>query len=228
MNRHFLLLLAALLGGAAGAVNTAAPLVPDPQLTPGDVLTTDAAVICRPGYTQTVRNVPQAVKEQVYRAYGIATREPGEYEIDHLISLELGGSNSARNLWPESYKTQPLNARVKDSLENRLHDLACSGKVSFPEVQKAIATDWKAAYVKYVGPLPGGDTVPATPPSTPAASTPPSGGACPAAAPIKGSRSHIYHLPAGDPNYRATRAVACFATPAQAQAAGYRAPAGAR
>jgi len=128
--------------------------LPDPRLTPGDVLTTDKNVICRPGYTQTVRNVPQSVKNQVYREYGITSRQPGEYEVDHLVSLELGGSNSIKNLWPQSYKTQPLNAHVKDKLENKLHDLMCSGAISVQDAQKAIAQDWIGAYRKYVGPLP--------------------------------------------------------------------------
>src|SRR5262249_13158348 len=44
-----------------------APLVPDPTLTPGDVLTTDPTVVCQPGYTATVRDVPQSLKNQVYR-----------------------------------------------------------------------------------------------------------------------------------------------------------------
>ncbi|AWN23210.1 HNH endonuclease [Deinococcus irradiatisoli] len=128
--------------------------LPNPTLTPGDVLTSDRAVICRSGYTQTVRNVPSSLKTQVYRSYGVTSRQPGEYEIDHLISLELGGSNSVRNLWPESYVTKPLNAHVKDSLENKLHALACNGTISMKEAQQAIAQDWTAAYVKYVGPLP--------------------------------------------------------------------------
>ncbi|GHF65420.1 hypothetical protein GCM10017781_46380 [Deinococcus metalli] len=128
--------------GSAGALNLHAPLLPDPALTPGDALTSDPAVICTPGYTHTVRNVPQALKEPIYRAYGITSREKGEYEIDHLISLELGGSNSARNLWPESFKTQPLNAHVKDTLENTLHDLACSGRLTFVQAQQAIAQNW--------------------------------------------------------------------------------------
>jgi len=128
--------------------------LPDPRLTPGDVLTTDLRRICTPGYTKTVRNVPQALKEEVYREYGISQRKPGEYEVDHLISLELGGSNSIRNLWPQSYLTKPLNAHVKDTLENTLHDLACSGKISIQEAQRAIAENWIEAYQKYVGPLP--------------------------------------------------------------------------
>jgi hypothetical protein len=63
------------------------PLVPDPQLTPGDVLTTDIAAICTPGYAKSVRNVPVSVKNQVYRAYGILSHKPREYEIDHLMGL---------------------------------------------------------------------------------------------------------------------------------------------
>lgn len=159
MKIRLTLLVAALFGSVALGYNQQAPLLPDPQRTPGDVLTSDPSVICRPGYTKTVRNVPQQIKGAVYREYGIISRDPGEYEIDHLISLELGGSNSVRNLWPESYKTQPLNAHVKDEIENRLHDLACAGKITFPVAQQAIAHNWEAAYVQYIGPLPGGAQV---------------------------------------------------------------------
>ena len=238
-----LLLLLALAGiGAAAGINANAPLVPDPVKTPGDVLTSDPAVICVSGYTKTVRNVPQALKEQVYRSYGITSREKGEYEIDHLISLELGGSNSVRNLWPESYKTSPLNAHIKDTLENKLHALACAGTITFQVAQQAIAKDWEAAYLQYVGPLPGGAktgsktpaarvspaTIPAAPVTRPAgtaASATPVSGSCPAAAPIKGhvsSGGRIYHLP-GDRYYNRTIPEACFASEADAQGAGFRA-----
>jgi hypothetical protein len=128
--------------------------LPDPRLTPGDVLTTSKSEICRPGYARSVRNVPQSVKNQVYRLYGITSRKPGEYEVDHLISLQLGGSNSVKNLWPQSYHTRPANAHVKDQLENKLHDLMCSGQISVQEAQQSIAKDWIAAYRKYIGPLP--------------------------------------------------------------------------
>lgn len=159
-----------LLLGVAGAYNLTAPVLPDPAKTPGDVLTSDSAIICKSGYSKTVRNVPQQVKEQVYRNYGIYSRQSGEYEVDHLISLELGGSNSIRNLWPESYQTQPLNAHVKDQIENKLHELACGGKITFSEAQQAIAHNWQEAYVKYIGPLPQG-AVPARHPNQPSIPT---------------------------------------------------------
>jgi len=61
-----------------------------------------------------------------------------------------------QNLWPQSYWTTPLNAHVKDRLENRLHTLVCKGQLSLPDAQQAIVKNWTTAYVTYVGPLPGG------------------------------------------------------------------------
>jgi hypothetical protein len=101
-----------------------------------------------------VRNVPIAVKRQVYASYGIRTHEPGEYEIDHLVSLELGGSNSTRNLWPQSYRTSPWNARVKDALENELHRRVCAGTLDLTTAQRIIAQNWVMGYRTYVNPNP--------------------------------------------------------------------------
>ena len=83
------------------------PILPDPKLTPGDVLAVTKSDVCTPGYSGKVRNVPQAVKQQAYQNYGILQHKSGDFEVDHLISLELGGSNSIKNLWPESYLTSP-------------------------------------------------------------------------------------------------------------------------
>lgn len=48
-------------------------------------------------------------------------------------------------------------------------------------------------------------------------------GSCPESAPIKGSRSKIYHAPEGR-SYAKTKAKACFASAEAAEQAGYRAP----
>ena len=143
-----LLFLVSLISGLPALA--APPLVPDPKLTPGAVLQVSKADLCQPGYTKLVRNVPEAVKRQVYAEYGITSHKRGEFEVDHLISLELGGSNSIKNLWPESYLTEAWNAHVKDALENRLHELVCSGELDLATAQHEIATDWIAAYKKYV------------------------------------------------------------------------------
>ena len=75
---------------------------------------------------------------------------PACYEEDHLISLELGGHpTSAANLWAEPW-FGAWNARVKDRLENRLHRLVCDGTLSLRDAQEAVATDWVAAYQRFV------------------------------------------------------------------------------
>ena len=130
-----------------------APILPNPSMTPGETLPVGLDKVCTVGYTKTVRNVPQSKKDHVYELYGI-TKIPGQFEVDHLISLELGGSNSIRNLWPQAYFTETWNARVKDVLEHHLNRMVCDGKISLEEAQKAIATDWIAAYCKYYNKLP--------------------------------------------------------------------------
>jgi hypothetical protein len=147
------LVLAVSSGGFAQR-QSSPPILPDPTRTPGDTLDVTKDDICVPGYSKKIRNVPQAVKDQVYASYGITHHAPGEYEVDHLISLELGGSNSIKNLWPQSYKTMPWNAHVKDKLENRLHADVCSGKVDLKTAQQQIATDWIAAYKSLFGSVP--------------------------------------------------------------------------
>jgi hypothetical protein len=130
------------------------PLLPDPKLTPGDAFDVTIQDICTPGYSKKVRAVTAKLKRQAYAEYGITSWEPGDYEVDHLIPLSLGGSNSIRNLWPQSYTTSPWNANVKDVLERRLHRLVCAGKVDLKTAQEEIATDWIKAYRKYVAKSP--------------------------------------------------------------------------
>ena len=128
--------------------------LPDPRLTPGladPSLTKD--VLCAPGFTTaTIRNVPSTRKKAIYKLYGIEPIEPPcPCEIDHLIPLELGGSNEPSNLWPQSQMTQPWNARVKDRLEKRLHAEVCSAKIELEAGQHEIASNWMAAYIERFG-----------------------------------------------------------------------------
>ncbi len=150
-------------GGMTGGASGGDPIRPDASKTPGDTLDVTKDDICVAGYSSKVRNVPQAAKEQAYAEYGITHRQPGQYEIDHLISLELGGSNSLRNLWPQSYITKPWNAHVKDALENRLHQEICSGKTDLAQAQREISGDWIAAYKKRFSNPPGGSNASASP-----------------------------------------------------------------
>ncbi len=126
--------------------------MPNLRLTPGAAFAVSVLQICTPGYAASVRNVSQPLKTQVYARYNVAW-VPYQHEVDHLISLELGGSDSILNLWPEPYAGR-WGARTKDVLENRLHDLVCAGSLALRSAQHQEATDWAAAYRRYVGAAP--------------------------------------------------------------------------
>jgi hypothetical protein len=101
-----------------------------------------------PGYSKTVRNVPQAVKNRVYAEYAITNHSQATYEVDHLVPLELGGSNSIANLFPEAASPRP-GYHDKDRLEDKAHDRVCAGARSLRATQRSIATDWTVLYHAY-------------------------------------------------------------------------------
>lgn len=125
--------------------------LPDPACTPGDILP-DATKdkICVSGYSSGVRNVPSSEKDAVYVEYGVTHHTTGQYEVDHFVSLELGGSNDISNLWPEAADPQP-GFHQKDKVENYLHDQVCSGAMTLADAQRAIATNWLAVYNQMPG-----------------------------------------------------------------------------
>jgi hypothetical protein len=120
--------------------------LPDLACTPGALLSSGTKdAICKSGYASSARNVPTSEKDQDYAEYGITHHSPGQYEVDHLVSLELGGSNDIANLWPELASPTP-GFHQKDQVENYLHDQVCSGAISLSEAQVEIATDWLNVY----------------------------------------------------------------------------------
>ncbi len=146
----------------------------NPEITQENVLTT----VCVAGYTKSERSgktaaagpAPTAkMKAAVYGRDGMkpaTARVNGKKvvtccEVDHLISLELGGKNSLANLWAEPYKewylpnADALGAREKDQVEDYLHRAICKqpgdpGWMSLADAQKAIAGNWVNLYVQFV------------------------------------------------------------------------------
>ncbi len=118
----------------------------DNSCTPGAVIATATKdQICVPGYSKSVRNVPASEKAEVFQEYGIATHTKGQYEVDHLVSLELGGSNDISNLWPETADPTP-GFHQKDAVENYLHTQVCNGSIPLQQAQQQVATNWLAVY----------------------------------------------------------------------------------
>jgi hypothetical protein len=94
--------------------------------------------------------VPAALRQQVLRDYRMEHIPPSEYELDYLVTPELGGLTDRRNLWPEPYGLRSWNARAKDALENHLPRLVCSGQIDLATAQREIADNWIDAYKKYL------------------------------------------------------------------------------
>jgi hypothetical protein len=135
--------------------------LPDPACTPGAVnpavtQATIGSTICTSGWTATVRppeRVTAQEKTGSAAAYGY-TGSFGTAEYDHLVPLELGGDpNDPANLWVEpndrAAATSVYNG--KDTLEDALNRMVCSGRLGLTAAQQAIATDWVAASRRYLG-----------------------------------------------------------------------------
>ncbi len=129
---------------------------PDPVRTPGAINPdiTQANIgetICNPDWSTRSIRPPESyirkLKEEQIRDW----RLPGglsDYEEDHFISLELGGSpTDPRNLWPEPYSAE-AGAREKDVVERYLHKQVCRGAMTLAEAQEAIVTDWYSVYLQ--------------------------------------------------------------------------------
>jgi hypothetical protein len=117
--------------------------LPNSGLTPGDIFYVTLEQLAKSGYTRSVRKVSNQVKHQVYESYKIS--DHSGYVIDHLIPLEIGGSNEVSNLWPQP----EAEAHKKDKLEKVLHHLVITRQINLAAAQREIAADWVAAYDKY-------------------------------------------------------------------------------
>jgi len=130
--------------------------LPDRRCSPGGIYA-DAtlAMICVPGYSKRVRDVSESTKTAIYGEYAIPRTHYGRpYEVDHIVSLELGGSNDPANLYPEAASSPSPGFRVKDRLENRLHALVCSRRMPLRQAQRGIAVNWVALYRRVFGVAP--------------------------------------------------------------------------
>lgn len=117
--------------------------LPDEACTPGAIFPTVVTEeICVPGYSRKARKVSSSQKERIYAAYGIKTHTVGEYNIDHLISLQLGGSNEDANLWPEAAEPRP-GYHEKIKVENFLHAALCKGDITLSEAQRLVSQHWR-------------------------------------------------------------------------------------
>ncbi len=126
-------------------------VLPDPNCTPG-VTNPDVTqdnideTICRHGFTKTIRppvSYTNRLKREQIQEYGFLDSNMHDFEEDHLVSLELGGSpDDPKNLWPEPHGSP----NEKDLVENYLNQQVCDRKMALEEAQKEISSNWYMVY----------------------------------------------------------------------------------
>jgi hypothetical protein len=129
------------------------PIVPNPKVTPGDAFGVTVQDLCVSGYAKKVRKVLAEMKREVSRNTASHRTIPAIMKGDHLIPLELGGSNSIKNLWPECHRTWLWSAQVKHRLEGKLHELVLR-QAGDLEDQPSGLSPQTGAYKFYVNPNP--------------------------------------------------------------------------
>jgi hypothetical protein len=122
--------------------------LPQKTLTPGAVVPVAVNELCGAISVDNDPPVDPTLQQAVFKEYGLLNSSQTAYELDYLITPALGGSGDIKNLWPQPYSST-WNARVKDQLEDHLHELVCQGQVQLTTAQKEIAADWISAYKRY-------------------------------------------------------------------------------
>ena len=129
--------------------------LPDPDCTPGASNPSLTLKVLRdPNFrTACVRDDASSAnaKAGTYEWYRTPHPEQNKgvkqtCELDHLISLELGGADTLDNIWPQCGPSGVvLTARYfkqKDMVENYLAARVRTGAIRLADAQKGIAEDW--------------------------------------------------------------------------------------
>jgi hypothetical protein len=130
------------------AMKADAIALPRRTLTPGSARAVRIAELCSVQDLENDPPVNPSLEQAVFSEYGVPSSSEKDYQLDYLITPALGGVDDLRNLWPQPYSST-WNSRVKDQLEDHLHELVCQGKVQLTTAQNDIASDWIAAYKRY-------------------------------------------------------------------------------
>jgi hypothetical protein len=131
--------------------------LPDKSCTPGAA---DAEVIaaglgnpgnlkgtiCTPGWTPSADALGQElapVLRAAQAAYNVRVPTGGSVLLDHLVPLDLGGSNDVSNLWP--MPMEPGIQNMKANTDATVNKAVCAGTVGLAAAQQAMATNWTTA-----------------------------------------------------------------------------------
>lgn len=124
------------------------PEKPDQNFTPGHFCTIGDPDFKEFRYAENIpyceRNVSYSQRTAIYVKYNVPLAERGDYTIDHLIPLSLGGSNSELNLWPQH------KILYTGNLEYQVYKLLRDGKITQKEaINVVLSLKLKKSYMAF-------------------------------------------------------------------------------
>lgn len=172
MKKHYKKIIASIVGITAiatvalthsGRVGTPeiypdVPGVVNPDITQANI----SQNLCNPAWsTKSIRpsvSYTNGIKVTALARYNQehnTTYQMMDGELDHLISIEDGGSpTDPNNLWYEPYITQingvQVGAHEKDKSENEIHKEICNGTLTLKQGQDILTGDWYKFYLEKV------------------------------------------------------------------------------
>ena len=109
---------------------------PDKKKTPGNV---DPCItlmwVCNKFTDSTLPSFKNVI--QAYKNYSIDIQDK-RYSLDHLVPLNLGGTNDVSNLWPMNN----IDFLVKKKIEENIFYCVCNGFIGLKEAQYILCNDW--------------------------------------------------------------------------------------
>jgi len=120
----------AVSGGIARGAEGKYPLGPDPRLTTGTLCQRGGTLRYPERIRYCARDVSSSEKDAIIDdyerlGYSIRSHGRGDFKIDHLIPLCVGGSNEASNLWPQHRDVYEQT----DKIEQFACELMAQGKL---------------------------------------------------------------------------------------------------
>ncbi|MEK6554773.1 MAG: HNH endonuclease signature motif containing protein [Bdellovibrionota bacterium] len=107
-------------------IDSIKPKVPNEVQTPGELCDQKDPDFAELRYQEKIpycqRNVSYFQRTAIYEEYKVPVALRGEYTIDHLIPLSIGGSNDSSNLWPEHRKIKALRPYLEQEVFNAVRD----------------------------------------------------------------------------------------------------------
>ncbi len=175
--------------------------MPADLLNPAVTQETIGPTICTSGWTATVRpstGFTTPLKTAQIGSYGYADTNPGDYEEDHVVALELGGAPaSPANLFPEPHSVSTGD----DGLENDLKAKVCGSTLRLDTAQEQLYASKVSHGYDHAKSTAVGATPSAATPANPATTAASAGGVyyanCSAARAAGAAPLHL-----GDPGYR--------------------------